>query len=103
MGKYMIYKKNTGEIIHEHYGWPTELDPLTEERQREIIESIFPDKFYDLNMVVDVGHNAVKFRDVMSSDEFDTTVFIGGKSVTRKRAVKVVNHKKVKDITGKRR
>ena len=103
MSKYIVYDKKTGEVIHEHYGWPTDLDPLTEKKQQEILEAMYPDKYYEVNMIVDVGHNAVKFRDVLSSEEVEVSRFVNGKQLAKKRKIMKVNHKKVKDITGKRR
>lgn len=65
MANYKFYKKSTGEILSEHNGHPHDKDPLTKERQEELLLNMYEEDYYDMGIIVSEGHNAVFFPDVI--------------------------------------
>ena len=71
MSNIKIYYRDTGEIFNEQQGHPHELDPLTKERQQEMLAMMFPENFYDVGMIVSEGDNAVFMPDIMEEKEVE--------------------------------
>jgi len=69
MANILIYKRDTGEIFGEHWGHPNDTDPLTKERQLEMLASMYPEEFYEVGMVVSEGDNSVFIPDVVERKE----------------------------------
>ena len=67
MASYKFYKKDTGEIVSEHYGHPHDKDALTAIRQTELLKSYFDEKWKEYGMLVSEGDNAVDFADVLET------------------------------------
>jgi len=102
MADIYIYEKKTGEIISQHTGHPHDKDPLTEARQKEMLVMMFPERYYDVGMVVSEGDNSVFPPDILHQKNIEEDVEIDG--VKKKVAMKklLIKTNKVKDITGKK-
>jgi len=65
MANYKFYKKDTGEIVSEHYGHPHDKDTLTVARQTELLKLYFDERWKEYGMIVSEGDAAVELADVI--------------------------------------
>ena len=59
MAQILTYERAGGGIITHWNGHPEKEDELTTERQREMLDLMCPDRFYEIGMLVSSGDNAV--------------------------------------------
>ena len=86
MAEIMIYKKDTGQIFNEQHGHPHDKDPLTTERQQEMLAMLFPEIFYDVGMMVSEGDNKVFFPDYIE------------KRIVNNKEVKYIKSSKLQEV-----
>ena len=67
MAQIMIYERKGGNIINSWNGHPEKLDVLVMDRQVDMLSKMYPDRFYDVGMIVSKGDHQLFFPDYIES------------------------------------
>ena len=103
MADIKIYIRETGEIFNEQSGHPNDKDVLTKERQQEMLAMLFPERFYEVGMIVSEGDNAVFMPDIVEGKEVEEEIIVNTKFGTKtkkkvKRNKKFIKANKLNEI-----
>ena len=69
MAQIIVYERETGKIINHWNGHPNDKDELTSARQQEMLELMYPERFYEVGMAVTEGDNAIFLPDYIEPGE----------------------------------
>ena len=84
MAKIIFYKKNDGSVMSNQHGHPHDTDPLTAERQRELLLNFAPDEeFYEIGILVDEGNNETYFIR-KEKERYGLNVYISEESYSKR-------------------